>query len=391
MIKPVLKLFFRLVFRVRLNGQQPASGGGKLLVVANHESFLDGLLLGLFLPFRATFVVCTTVLCNFWFRLILTQVPYLAVDPISPLAMKKVIMLLEAGEPVVIFSEGRITLTGSLMKVYDGPGFIAARTGATILPVRLDGPARSYFSRLSGNYPRSLFPRITLSFLQTTAISMPDAPAAKLRRRMAGEAMRRLMQEMLFKSHPVQTLFSAFLDAIRVHGRNTRLLEDMQQQEESYGELLTRILALGRMVKKNRRTRRGGRRAAAQCQQHGLPDFRHERSVRGPNVMLGYYLFDNPGVLTPPANGWYSTGDVVEIDTDGFVTILGRVKRFAKVADEMVSLETVEQIAHSASPGGSHAAPTQAAPQRGENVLLYTADANLTRGPASRSARTRQP
>ncbi|EEF25226.1 conserved hypothetical protein, partial [Ricinus communis] len=93
--------------------------------------------------------------------------------------MKKVIKLLEAGESIVIFPEGRITLTGSLMKVYDGPGFVAAKTGATILPVRLDGAARSYFSRLSGNYPRSLFPRISLTFLDTTRILMPQAPTAK--------------------------------------------------------------------------------------------------------------------------------------------------------------------------------------------------------------------
>ena len=250
MIKTLLQLLFRALFRVRLAGQQFNPGGGKLLVIANHESFLDGLLLGLFLPFRATFVVHTTVLRNVWFRLLLSQVPHLAVDPTSPLAMKKVIKLLEAGDPVVIFPEGRITLTGSLMKVYDGPGFVAARTGATILPVRLDGPARSYFSRLSGNYPRSLFPRITLSFLPTTSIPMPDAPTAKLRRRMAGEAMRRLMQEMLFKSQPVQTIFSAFVDAIHVHGRSTRLLEDMRQVEESYGELLTTTLAMGRLVEK---------------------------------------------------------------------------------------------------------------------------------------------
>lgn len=161
MIKIVLRCFFRMLFRVRLNGQSFMPDGGRVLVIANHESFLDGLLLGLFLPFRATFVVHTTVLRNTWFRLILSQVPYLAVDPTSPLAMKKVINLLEAGEPVVIFPEGRITLTGSLMKVYDGPGFVAAKTDATILPVRLDGPARSYFSRLSGHYPRSLFPKIT--------------------------------------------------------------------------------------------------------------------------------------------------------------------------------------------------------------------------------------
>jgi len=180
MLKVFLRLICRLLFRVEVRGNSPLSTPGKLLVIANHESFLDGLLLGLFLPFRATFVVHTTVLNHRLFRFLLSQVPHIAVDPTSPMAMKKVIKLLDGGEPVVIFPEGRITLTGSLMKVYEGPGFVAARTGATILPIRLDGAARSYFSRLSGDHPRTLFPKITLSILPTTSIHMslrPDAGA----------------------------------------------------------------------------------------------------------------------------------------------------------------------------------------------------------------------
>jgi len=101
--------------------------------------------------------------------------------------------------------------------------------------------------------------------------------------------------------------------------------------------------------------------------------------VRGENVMMGYYLFDNPGVLNPPADGWYSTGDIVEIDAQGFIHIKGRVKRFAKVAGEMVSLEVVEQIANTAAPEHQHAASTQTDAQRGENIVLFTTDPALKR------------
>ncbi len=111
-------------------------------------------------------------------------------------------------------------------------------------------------------------------------------------------------------------------------------------------------------------------------------------SVHGPNVMLGYYFHDQPGVIQAPENGWYSTGDIVEIDDDGFIFIKGRVKRFAKVAGEMVSLETVENIANHASVQHQHAASTQADIQRGENIILYTTDATLTRDQLSNSAKT---
>lgn len=659
MIAAILKLFCRVIFRVNVSGTANLPQQGKLLVIANHESFLDGLLLGLFLPIRATFVVHTSVLNNRFFRLILKLTPYLAVDPSSPLAMKKVIKLLEAGKPVVIFPEGRITLTGSLMKVYDGPGFVAAKTGAMILPVRIDGAVRSYFSRLPDSYPKKLFPKVSITILPTRHIAMPQASTAKVRRKLAGDAMRREMQNMLFNSTQINTLFHAFLDAISTYGRSAVLVEDLRQVEETYGELLKKSLALGKLAKKitqpnenvgvlmpnvtnticlifglsafgripamlnytagsagiqnactaacvktiissrefiqtakleetvaglqgvniiyledlrsrftwldklwlmgfalwlprliaaktnpydpavvlftsgsegkpkgvvhshssilaniaqirsiidfslqdkfmmvlplfhafgftcgaimplvagsrlfvypsplhyrvipeviydrgctvlfgtstflgnyakyanpydfyklryvvagaeklNEEVRKTwadkfGIRilegyGATECapvlavntpmaNRHGsvgtlIPGLESKLeqvpgiedggllSVRGPNVMLGYYLYDNPGVIQAYAEGWHSTGDIVHIDPDGFVFIKGRVKRFAKIAGEMVSLETVEAIANEASPQHQHAATTQTDPQRGENIILFTTDNNLSR------------
>jgi acyl-[acyl-carrier-protein]-phospholipid O-acyltransferase/long-chain-fatty-acid--[acyl-carrier-protein] ligase len=72
--------------------------------------------------------------------------------------------------------------------------------------------------------------------------------------------------------------------------------------------------------------------------------------VRGPNVMKGYLFNDRPGELVPPVDGWHDTGDIVQVDEDGFVTILGRAKRFAKIAGEMVSLTAVENYISRYSP-----------------------------------------
>ena len=73
-----------------------------------------------------------------------------------------------------------------------------------------------------------------------------------------------------------------------------------------------------------------------------------ELVVRGDNIMMGYMKIDKPGVLQPPKDGWYETGDVVRIDADGYVFIKDRVKRFAKIAGEMVSLTAVENICRDA-------------------------------------------
>ncbi len=250
LLRPFLRLLVGLLFRVDVRFRQSDFSQRKLLIVANHESFLDGLLLGLYLPLDPVFVVHTGVANNFWFRLLLSQVDYLAVDPTSPMAMKKVIRLIESGRPVVIFPEGRITRTGSLMKVYDGPAFVAAKTGATVIPVRVDGASRSYFSRLSGSYPKVMFPKIRLTVLPEAHFPMPEAPTAKQRRRKSGEQMRKLMQEMIFASRPNQTLYGALCDAARVYGRGRRLLEDVKQIEYSYNDLLKMALILGRQIER---------------------------------------------------------------------------------------------------------------------------------------------
>ena len=250
LLRILLRAVARLLFRVDIQVRQADFSAARQLIVANHESFLDGLLLGLFLPVDPVFVVHSTIAANRWFRLLLSQVDYLAVDPTSPMAMKRVIRLIESGRPVVIFPEGRITLTGSLMKVYDGPAFVAARTGATVIPVRLDGASRSYFSRLSGRYPREICPKIRLTVMPAVSFPMPTAPTARQRRHKSGEQMRRLMQEMIFASRPPQTLYGALCDAAEIYGRGHRLLEDVKQVEYSYNDLLKMALLLGRRIER---------------------------------------------------------------------------------------------------------------------------------------------
>jgi acyl-[acyl-carrier-protein]-phospholipid O-acyltransferase/long-chain-fatty-acid--[acyl-carrier-protein] ligase len=113
--------------------------------------------------------------------------------------------------------------------------------------------------------------------------------------------------------------------------------------------------------------------------------------VRSPQLMTGYYFHDQPGVLHPPRSevgaGWYNTGDVVEIDDEGYVTVLGRVKRFAKIAGEMVSLELVERIAYAASSEHKHAATVEQLSGSGESTLLFTTDARLDRMTLLKAAR----
>lgn len=94
--------------------------------------------------------------------------------------------------------------------------------------------------------------------------------------------------------------------------------------------------------------------------------------VKGPNVMLGYMKDDKPGVLQPLADGWYDTGDIVSVDGEGYVSILGRVKRFAKVGGEMVSLAAVEDVINALWPGYLHAVVSVPDEKKGEALVLMT-------------------
>jgi acyl-[acyl-carrier-protein]-phospholipid O-acyltransferase/long-chain-fatty-acid--[acyl-carrier-protein] ligase len=114
-------------------------------------------------------------------------------------------------------------------------------------------------------------------------------------------------------------------------------------------------------------------------------------SVRGPNIMLGYLKSDKPGMIEAPATergpGWYDTGDIVTVDAEGFVTIQGRAKRFAKIGGEMVSLTAVEELATRTWPESQHAAVSLPDFQKGEQLILVTTRADAQRPELSARAK----
>src|SRR4051794_35735846 len=157
----IARLLLRILYRMEVNGELPESN--RMLVISNHQSFVDGVILGAFLPISPTYLIHTTIANRWYFKLPLMFIRHVVVDTTSPLSLKTLINLVESGKPVVIFPEGRITITGSLMKVYDGPAFVAARTGCSVVPVHLDGPIYSPFSRMGGDFPQLLFPKMRMT------------------------------------------------------------------------------------------------------------------------------------------------------------------------------------------------------------------------------------
>lgn len=670
MFKSLIRTLLQLLYRLDVRGALPAAP--KTLVVANHQSFLDAVILWTCLPPSTLWVVHTQILRQPLFRFLLKHVDHIVIDATNPFSLKSAIGVIESGRPVIIFPEGRVTVTGTLMKIYDGPAFIAAKTACAVAPIIIDGAVRAKgFSRMGAGFPLALFPKIRVTFFPGESIPMPEGASGKIRRRKAGEEMRRLLQRSWFAARPKRSLHDAFLDAVDTHGRSRRMVEDVTGVDQTYGSILKASLALGRLACKltaenevvgvlmpnaaatlsltlglfgmrripamlNFTAGVDGLQSAIQAAQiktiltsraflekgklttlveklqgvtvvcledlrprftlgdklwlmlyalhnpraatirsapediavvlftsgsEGKPkgvvlshksilanvdqaitvvdaspadkilsampvfhsfgltagfmlpilngirlflypsplhysivpelfydrdatimfatptfmkhyakrahpyDFRKARlllagaeklsaevrelyiskfgvrllegygatecspviaintamrckdgtvgellpgmeyrlepvpgieqggllHLKGPNLMLGYWRDSNPRVLEKPSSsfgeGWYSTGDLAHIDEDGFLQILGRVKRFAKVAGEMVSLEVVERIADTASPHSVHAAITRPDAGRGEMIIICSQDANLKRDQLQRAAR----
>jgi len=671
-IRTLLRGLLRVLFRVRVQGDVSAlAGAGRRLIVANHDSLLDGVLLGLFLPGVPMVVVTPQALRHPLARLFRSAVRFTVLDPTHPLALKRLIRQVQRGESVAIFPQGRVSATGGLMKVYDSAGLIAARCDAHIVPVHIAGTLYSRYSNVRGAYPRRWFPSVVISVQPAVKLPAADGARSRERRRMLADEMLKVMQRMMFGARRRQTLFEAFMDALELHGPSVRIVEDARQQPESYAQLLKTALAVARVVSKVsaeretvgvllpnlsttvalvlgltamrrvaamlnysagpeamhaacvaagvktvitsrrfiqvarleagvramqgvdliyvedlrsrltaadklwlvahalRRPRAAVRRgdpadiaivlftsgsearpkgvaishdamlaniaqmravidfgpndkffnALPMYHTYGLtactlmpiltgtrlflyttplhyrliPELAYTRDctymfgtstflghyarqahpydfyrtrvvisggeklnpevaelwaekfglrimegygatecgpamalntplsyrkgtvgrflpdiewrlaavpgiaqgaalhVRSPNLMSGYYFYEQPGELHPPRSevgvGWYNTGDVVDVDANGYVTILGRVKRFAKIAGEMVSLELIERIGYTASPAHKHAATVEQVSGSGESTVLFTTDPALDRMTLVKAAR----
>lgn len=250
MLAKIIKKVLRFLFRVEVIGDAKEFNQDKCIITPNHVSFLDGVLIALFLPVKPVFAMYSTVATPKMVKRLKPYADVVALDPKNPLGLRHLVREVDKGRPIVIFPEGRISVHGSLMKIYEGAAFIAAKSGAKVVPIRIDGPERSHLGRLKGIMPLKWFPKITLHILPAESIPMPEAPRAVERRALAGEHLYKIMKSARMASRQPMTLVEAFLDSIERYGRRSPCIEDISFKEDTYQGLLKKSLGVGRIIER---------------------------------------------------------------------------------------------------------------------------------------------
>ncbi len=252
MLKKLLRSLLKLLYRVEVIGlDNYYKAGNRVLIISNHCSFLDPPLLAAFLPDEITFAINTHIAQQWWMKPFLNLATFFPVDPTHPMSLKNLIHHLQHDTKTLIFPEGRITTTGSLMKIYDGTGMVADKSDAMILPIQITGAKYTPFSKLRGIVRLRWFPKITLTILPPTHIHAQKALTGKNRRKSNGHILADLMAEMQFNtSSTQQSIFASLLEARKIHGGKHIVAEDLERQPLNYDALITRTLIIGDALKK---------------------------------------------------------------------------------------------------------------------------------------------
>lgn len=247
LIKPVLRKILRCLYDVKLSGfENYKKAGESVVIVANHTSFLDVVLLYAFLPDELLFAINSITSRIWWIRPFLYFSKVFELDPLNPLAIKTLIKEVKKGQKCVIFPEGRITTTGALMKLYEGPGLIADHAKVNLLPIRLQGAQYTPFSRLRGKVQIRWFPKIYISILPPRKFIVDPTMSSRKRRQVIGNQLYDMMVEMLFRSTDYnKTLFQSLLEARAIHKGPTKILEDITRVVINYNQLISRCFIIG--------------------------------------------------------------------------------------------------------------------------------------------------
>ncbi|MBQ6224588.1 MAG: 1-acyl-sn-glycerol-3-phosphate acyltransferase, partial [Campylobacter sp.] len=254
MARSLVYTYLNLFYNIKIKGKENfKKAKGATLIIANNNSFLDPLILATYLPKDVIFLVDSNIAKRFWVRQALKFVNHMPVDNTNPMALKSILNELKKGKKIVLFPEGRMNISGGIMKIYKGPAMLAERSGAQILPIYIQNTQYSRFSY----FGRKLRHRPHLHFI--VSVWPPrswdlDKNKHEQDSRRYGEAEDKifdLLNEMRINSFDTDcTLFEAMLEGSKLARRKSRALEDATRKPATYRTLITASFLLGKQFAK---------------------------------------------------------------------------------------------------------------------------------------------
>lgn len=247
-LRDLLFMLFRAVYRIEVKGIENLETAGRNPVIAlNHVSFLDAALAMALTDLNPVFAINADIAQKWWVKPFLGIVNALPLDPTKPMATRSLIRVIESGRPIAIFPEGRITVTGSLMKVYDGAAMVADKTAAPIVPIRIDGLEKTHFSRLHSHQAKKrLMPKVVVTILPPAVLTVAPELKGRRRRQEAGVELYNVMSDLVFRtSQKDGTVLEEVIRAADTFGHSKVILQDPIAGDMTYGKLLTGARVLG--------------------------------------------------------------------------------------------------------------------------------------------------
>ncbi len=250
-LKAFALVVFRTLLRLEVKGEEHLPAKGQRAIIApNHVSLLDAGLMHAIMPSHASFAIDTSMSQRWWVRPFLKLVNAQPIDPTRPLGMRSLINDVKDGTSLVIFPEGRLTVTGGLMKVYDGTAMIADKADTVIIPVRIDGPERSPFGYMRRTQSRKTwFPKTKVTILPPVKLDVDPDLKGRNRRQTAGLKLQDIMVDTAFQTANIdQTLFEALLEARKLRDTGKPAVTDPLGTTLSYKKLIAGAQVLGKKL-----------------------------------------------------------------------------------------------------------------------------------------------
>lgn len=246
----LLAAIVKRVYRIEITGLEHLRGERGRVIAVNHVSALDPLLVWALFGLDATFVLDRADAQRRSVRWLRRVADCFFVEPTNRMSVRSLLALVRSGRTVVVFPEGRVTVTGGLMKVYDSAGLLAHLSAADVIAVRIDGMELTPFSRLTeAQVKKRWLPKVRITILPPQRLTIDAGLKGKARRAAAAKALYLVMSDLIFRTSPTdQTLFASLRAAAARFGRARLAVRDSVGGSLTYGRLLVGAAVLGRKL-----------------------------------------------------------------------------------------------------------------------------------------------